>query len=145
MDRVVLDTAVLVSAFITEHKQGISAALLQAAEAGAFQLYLSTDILAETERVLCADRRHLSRKYRYSEDAATRWYQALARIARIVRDPPAVTVVERDPADDMVIACALAAKADALVSRDKDLLSLGTYGEVEIITPEELLRRLRGR
>jgi uncharacterized protein len=124
MDRVVLDTAVLVSAFITEHKQGISAALLQAAEAGAFQLYLSTEILAETERVLCADRRHLRRKYRDSEDAATRWCRASARIARIVRDPPAVTVVERDPADDMVIACALAAKADALVSRDKDLLSL---------------------
>jgi uncharacterized protein len=124
MDRVVLDTAVLVSGFITEHKQGISAALLQAAEAGAFQLYLSTEILAETERVLCADRRHLRRKYRDSEDAATRWCRALARIARIVRDPPAVTVVERDPTDDMVIACALAAKADALVSRDKDLLSL---------------------
>jgi uncharacterized protein len=124
MDRVVLDTAVLVSAFITEHKQGISAALLQAAEAGAFQLYLSTEILAETERVLCADRRHLRRKYRDSEDAATRWCRALARIARIVRDPPDVTVVERDPTDDMVIACALAAKADALVSRDKDLLSL---------------------
>ena len=124
MDRVVLDTAVLVSAFITEHKQGISAALLQAAEAGAFQLYLSTEILAETERVLCADRRHLRRKYRDSEDAATRWCRALARIARIVRDPPPVTVVERDPTDDMVIACALAAKADALVSRDKDLLSL---------------------
>lgn len=77
MRRIVLDTVVLVSAFITEHKQGVSAALLQAAERGDYGLYLSTDILAETERVLCEDRRHLKRRYRYSEEAATRWCRAL--------------------------------------------------------------------
>lgn len=143
MRRIVLDTVVLVSAFITEHKQGVSAALLQAAERGDFVLSLSTDILAETERVLREDRRHLRRRYRYSDDSVTRWCRALAGVARVVRDPPSVTVVERDPDDDMVIACALAAKADAIVTRDKDLLSIGAYGGIEIITPEEFLRRLR--
>ena len=145
MRRVVLDTVALVSAFITEHEQDVSAALLQAAERGDFRLYLSTDILAETERVLCEDCRHLRRRYRYSDEAAIRWCRALAGIARVVRDPPPVTVVERDPDDDKVIACAVAAKAEAIVTRDKDLLSLGTHRGIEIIPPEALLRHLRNR
>ena len=65
-------------------------------------------------------------------------------MATLVHDIAEVTVV-RDPADDMVLACALAAGAEYLVTRDKDLLSLGTYREIEIITPEVFLRTMRER
>jgi predicted nucleic acid-binding protein len=46
--------------------------------------------------------------------------------------------------DDMVIACTLAAAADYVVSRDEDLLSLGTYEGITMTTPEEFIALLRG-
>jgi putative PIN family toxin of toxin-antitoxin system len=143
MHKAVLDSVVLISAFITEHKQGVSAVLLGAAERGAFQLYLSEDILAETKRVLLEDRRHLKRRYGYSDEAAERWCRALGALAHIVVDPPAVKVVERDPNDDMVVACAVEAKADFIVSRDKDLLALDHHGQLRIVTPEAFMQIIR--
>jgi uncharacterized protein len=62
----------------------------------------------------------------------------------LVVDIPEVHVV-RDRDDDMVVACALAAKADYLVSRDKDLLSLGQHEGVTMISPEAFLRVLRAQ
>lgn len=40
----------------------------------------------------------------------------------------------RDPKDDMVLECAVNAGADAIVSSDKDLLTIGNYGRTRIIT-----------
>ena len=51
--------------------------------------------------------------------------------------------VVRDPDDDMIIGCAIAADADYLVSRDKDLLSLGSHEGISIIAPEAFLQILR--
>jgi predicted nucleic acid-binding protein len=56
---------------------------------------------------------------------------------------PDISGVVRDPTDDHVIACALAAHAGYLVTRDPDLLSLGVYQEVQMITPEECIRLVR--
>ena len=47
-----------------------------------------------------------------------------------------------DPDDDAVIACAVAASADVIVSGDDDLLRLGSYGTTHILTAAELLQRL---
>ncbi len=67
----------------------------------------------------------------------------LARFAaEVLSDVPEIRVV-RDPNDDMILACAIASDADVLVSRDKDLLSLGSYEGVAILTPEDFLDRLR--
>ena len=44
----------------------------------------------------------------------------------------------------MIIACALKAEADYIVTRDKDLLSLGVYEGVRIVTPRQLLELLEG-
>ncbi len=51
-------------------------------------------------------------------------------------------VVERDPDDDHVIACALAARADAIVSGDRHLLDLGQHQGFAIITATAALARL---
>ena len=41
----------------------------------------------------------------------------------------------RDPADDAVLACALAAQVDLMVSGDHDLLSLEEYEGIRIVNP----------
>jgi hypothetical protein len=72
----------LVSAFITEHKRGVSAELLRRATTGRFEVYTSEAILAETRRVLLEDRRHLRRRYRYGEAAVRQWCEALSDVVR---------------------------------------------------------------
>jgi uncharacterized protein len=47
----------------------------------------------------------------------------------------------RDPDDDMVLATAVAGGADAIVTGDADLLTLGRYSGIEIISPREFVAR----
>ena len=51
----------------------------------------------------------------------------------------------RDPKDDRYLACALGAKAEAVVSNDRDLLALERPFGVAMLTPVELLKLVRGR
>lgn len=53
-----------------------------------------------------------------------------------------IRAICRDPDDDLILATALAAKADLLVSGDDDLLTLESYEGIEIVTPAEALRRI---
>jgi putative PIN family toxin of toxin-antitoxin system len=45
----------------------------------------------------------------------------------------------RDPNDDMVLECAVASGAQIIVSGDKDLLVMGSYQGIRIVTPAEFL------
>jgi len=56
-------------------------------------------------------------------------------------DPP--RVVPEDPKDDYLVALALAAKADALVTRDRHFDKLRVRG-LPIISARRMVRRVRG-
>jgi predicted nucleic acid-binding protein len=49
-------------------------------------------------------------------------------------EPAEVPRVARDPDDDHVLACALASNAELIVSGDRDLLSLGHFQGISIVT-----------
>ena len=66
-------------------------------------------------------------------------YLALAQLVRPTAHPPPVV---RDPDDDHVIACAIAAEAEIIVSSDADLLTLGRYRNIDILSAAQMLRRL---
>jgi predicted nucleic acid-binding protein len=51
-------------------------------------------------------------------------------------------VVIADPDDDVVLACAVAARAEAIVSGDKHLIDLTEYEGIPILTPAQLLERI---
>ncbi len=51
-------------------------------------------------------------------------------------------VVPRDADDDHVVAAALAARVEAIVTGDRDLLSVGVFGDIQVITVAELRERL---
>ena len=63
-------------------------------------------------------------------------YEGLVQLVepRTLRRP-----VGRDPDDEAVIACALAARADLIVSGDKDLRVLKTYQRIRIVGAAEAL------
>jgi uncharacterized protein len=144
MVKAVLDTTVLVSALLNPNPGGASNELLRFAKQGTFELYLSDDILEETAAVLSTQR--LRERYAYADEDVVAYCHDLALIGTVVSDVPDLHgIVVRDPDDDMVVACALAADADYIVTRDKDLLSLEAYQEIEIIAPEAFLHVLRKR
>jgi putative PIN family toxin of toxin-antitoxin system len=63
------------------------------------------------------------------------------RVARFV-EPSPIAPICRDPDDDKVLACALTARADFIVSGDGDLLSMGRYEGIPIVMPAEMLRAM---
>jgi uncharacterized protein len=137
----VFDTTILVSAFLT--KAGVSTELLAHAVAGAFELYLSDAIIAETSKVLLP-RAHLRNRFIYAEQDVEEFCLVLRAFASTVADVPALKI-SRDPNDDYVIATAVAAGASYVVTRDKDLLTLKTYEDVQMINPEEFIAVCEGR
>lgn len=66
-----------------------------------------------------------------------------AELVDVPADPP--KAVSGDPDDDLILACAVEAEVEVLVSGDRrHLLPLGEYRGVRIITPQALLAELRG-
>jgi len=52
---------------------------------------------------------------------------------------PELHLVEEDPDDDKFIECAVALKADFIVSGDKALIAIQNYMGIRIVTPKEFL------
>jgi uncharacterized protein len=57
-------------------------------------------------------------------------------------EPEHVPRISRDAKDDVFLACALAAQAEFLVTGDRDLLCLGEYKGVRILSPAQFLKLL---
>ncbi len=146
MIKAVFDANLLVSAFLSrDNPGGASNELLRSARQGAIQLHLSPDIIAEALATLIASDR-LKGRYGYTPAMAIEFCDSLRTAATMVINPPATPgAVPRDPDDDKIVACAVAAGVDYLVSRDHDLLSLGTYGGITIIAPEQFLHFVRAQ
>jgi len=59
--------------------------------------------------------------------------------------PASVPRVSRDPDDDHVIACAVAAQAEIIVSGDADLLVLGHHGDIRIVNAASAVAEIEAR
>lgn len=60
-------------------------------------------------------------------------------IAQVVSLPQTIPRVSRDPDDDIVLACGIEARANAIVSGDEDLLVLGVYQKIPIMRVADIL------
>ena len=67
---------------------------------------------------------------------------AAGAILRKVESPPLSAPVCRDPDDDAVLACALAAQAGLIVSSDKDWLALERFQRIPIVSAAQALAKL---
>jgi putative PIN family toxin of toxin-antitoxin system len=69
------------------------------------------------------------------------WLQWIERKARVYEPAPLGWPRSRDPKDDPLLACAVAAGAKFVVSKDKDLLVLEKPFGIEILPPRQFLAR----
>jgi putative PIN family toxin of toxin-antitoxin system len=126
--KAVFDTNVLVAAFVTE---GLCSKILMRGRKRQFHLIACPIILREFEDVLI-------KKFFASRNEVRSALEIVSEtIHRIVRPSETVQGICRDPDDDAILACALAAGADYLVTGDADLLALKTFRGIRIITPRE--------
>jgi hypothetical protein len=140
MLKAVLDTSILVSAFLKH--EGLNAKVLLGAK-NRYQLYLSEDILKETSLVLLTYER-IRKKYHYSDGEALEFLTTLRVVAKqVIKKLPIIRVIERDPKDDPVLACALKVKADYIVSKDDHLKDLKEYRGIRIVSSQEFLELLK--
>ncbi len=97
-------------------------------------MFVSAVLISEFDRVLAA-------KFPEREVAIHDTLNDLGLIRQLVPDKALVElkVIAADPADDRVLECAVAARADFIVSGDKHLLSLGNFGKIVILTPNDFL------
>ena len=130
--RVVLDANTLVSAILSPH--GPPRRLLDDARAQVFELCSSPVLMAELLDVVSREK--------FAQRLAAAGLTPLGIVGEIRRlatmatptDVPRVVVDDAD--DDHVLACALTAQADLIVSGDKHLLKLGgQYQGIAIVTP----------
>ena len=94
---------------------------------------ISTYVLDELERILTT-------KFGVPEDDTSRILTSLKSSCTISNSKSQAHRVSRDPKDDPVLASAAYAKADYLVTGDKDLLVLACYQDVPIVAPGLLQR-----
>ena len=117
MTRVVVDANVLASG-IAGHADSPSRRLLDALAADRIEALLCNRILQELDRAL-------QRPYFAARVTAVERQQAdavLRAAADVLADPVAPPAVVRDPRDDYLVALARAARVDAIITGDRDLL-----------------------
>lgn len=132
MIRVVIDTNVLISAFINP---GRSRDVLEKVFKGDIRLISSPAILSEFEEVLSRE------KFGFTKDQVAKVLSIILRVSEVITPKISINVVSDDPDDNKILECALDGKATNIISGDKHLLRLKIYKSIGIYSPNQFLRK----
>ena len=131
MIRAVLDTNVVVSALLF---RGPTSELVSLWKGGKFLPLVSKDIMEEYVRVLAYPKFHLTAK-----EVLTLLEGQFLLFSQPIIVKNILPVIQNDPSDDVFLACALAGRAQFIVSGDKHLLTLKRYSKCRIVSVEKFL------
>ena len=129
--RVVIDTNIFVSSFFG----GKPRKIIDLWKEGKITLCLSKDILNEYIEVL--HRIGLQDEVELEEllSLFTKSFNIL-----FTTKTPRIKVVKDDPDDDKFIECAVALKAEVIITGDKAIEVIGKYMNIKILTPQQFLK-----
>jgi len=126
--RIVADTNIYISAL---NFAGTADEVLALGRAGLIEICISPAILDEVSGVL-------ARKFHWSTTRVREPRAAIGHFTALVHPRESLSVVSDDEADTRILECALAARADAIVTGDRHLLQLRRF-RARITTPREFL------
>jgi putative PIN family toxin of toxin-antitoxin system len=135
--RAIIDTNVFIAGLLW---RGSPHVLLEHAHAGTLTVISSSTLIAELAGVL--GRAKFAAILSKTSTSLERTTAEVRQLAEIIDPPPLEHPVCRDSTDDHVLALALSANADMVVSGDDDLLVLGSFANIPIVTPAEADQRL---
>lgn len=131
MSKVVFDTNIYISAFITPGGNGELA--YKKAIDGEIRLFSSVPILAEM-----ADK--LQDKFKWDAAHVTEAVRHIAAAAVVLKPKKRLSTLADEP-DNRILECAVEASADIIVTGDRHLLKLGEYKGIRIITLAKFLEK----
>lgn len=126
--RIVLDTNVFIAAAL---KSGFARDIVEFASAYDVILITSEEILDEL-------RDKLFSKFDKSETIIDLFINKIRKSSEIVKTTEKVSIVRRDPEDNKILECAVAGRADLIVSADQDLIKLKKFRGIGIVHPKTL-------
>ena len=130
MLRVTADTNIFISGLI--FPRGKPFQLLDLAREGKISLTVSEAILDEVGGVL-------ARKFNWPPEDVADARKRITAMARTVQPAVQLDIIKEDPADNRILECASAAGSDYIVSGDNDLLRLGRYDSIKILSVADFL------
>ena len=131
--KLVLDSNVLLAAFAA---RGLCADL--------FSLVLSQHELLISEPLLREVKRNLAGKIKLPKQHVDDIVEYLRTVGVPVTPAPVSVKARWDRSDLHVLGLAEAGEAECLITGDEDLLVLGCYRSIEILSPRDFWRRCRG-
>ncbi len=132
--RVVLDTNLLVAAHF--NPGSASNKILELCQKKRLVLVLTPYILKEFSLIL----RNISARRSFRKRIDKIVSQAI-----LVKKIPRINMVAEDPEDNKFLSCALAGKADYIITSDRHLLSLREFRGVRIVKPVQFAKKkIRG-
>ncbi len=138
--RIVFDCMVFLQALIS--KQSIAFRLFEYLDENAFTLFVSNEILDEMNDVL--NRPYIRAKNsQITDESVGSFFERVLKKAVLLKKVPVYFELTRDPKDEKYVNLAVEAKADYIVTRDKDLLDLMTGIDIESKEFRQRFRPLR--
>jgi putative PIN family toxin of toxin-antitoxin system len=126
--RVVIDTNLYLSGIFFK---GTPGQLLVLASNGDLRPVISPALVEELREKLLG-------RFRQPQEVADQFIQQLLDQSAFVTPNQTLSVC-RDPDDDRILECAVRGQADFILSGDKDLLSIGSYDGIPILTVRQFL------
>ena len=132
--RVVLDTNIFVSALLFT---GRASSLVSFWREERIIPLVSKEMVQEYLRVLSYPKFSLTEK-----EIHILFHEEILFFSKVIQITKPFPPTCRDPADDHFLACAVAGKADALVTGDEDLLVLKRMGHCPILSLDAFLKKI---
>ena len=135
---IVLDTNVIISALLSP--AGPSANIINHWEANEFEVVVSRQLIIELEKVIKYPK--ITKYFKISPELIAAFIRSYMKVATIVEPMDNLDVITEDPADNIVLECAVSGNANFIVTGDKHLLNIKAYHGIVILPPAGFVRLL---
>lgn len=127
--RIVLDTNIYIAAAL--NSSGFSEEVLKFAVKANLQIVISEEILQEIQS-------KLTHKFQWPKENIDFFLARIRKTTEMIDIRERIYVITRDPEDNKILECALAGKADLIITLDQDLIKLKSFKGIGIIHPKTL-------